>query len=191
MDRIVYTWENYVYLPIPKNVRTTYTNFFKENSWQEQEYYEVIKSNNNYYFAHIQDPETRYCKGVAQYIWLYKKQFLLEDDKIANVILNSFIDEHSMPISCLYPEIINKIDFIPLDNPNIPVNQLTNMFFKKNNIPFKIFPGKHLNKSSISQNELYKQIIDLRDKFEKQGFIDNTSYMAYDVKLYKNALRIK
>lgn len=169
------------YIPIHKNASTTYNQFFQKAGWERLD---GKMPNNITYFSHIQNPWVRYCKGLAQLAWNEHErnfEFVLRNKFFKTALFNP----HIMPISLMYPDMYNNIEFILLDGSENP-NDLTNNWLHNHNIEISIDPAKRSNAASNKKQSYQKQVMKwVNDKHPyKQQII---SLLETDLQLWRDA----
>jgi hypothetical protein len=190
--KIPLMYEDFVYIPILKNASTTYNHFFREMGWIEVTMHKILENKNLKLFSYIQNPDIRHTKAICQ--WLITNDGLDYLDnrkhrKLMCIVCSTILDTHSLPIAITHFDILDRINWIPLDFNLINSNELTNLFFKENNLDFKINDSynRHLGTEKI---EFYKKINKI-----KENFIDNTAkkhledLLHIDTKLWKNTIK--
>ncbi len=180
--------DNIVYLPAPKNCYTFFRDELFKHKWQEIAVEKGIGPETKL-FSHSRNPRERFIKGITQILYacyvpieganeenlekILEKDnpleyFALYNDKL----LTSFNDVHITPIVNYLDKYITRITFIPVDHPQYTCNELTNIYFKENNIDIKISElTRKANKSTKNKlrvYELVKQDIANREIFYKE-----------------------
>ena len=142
------------YIPIHKNASTTFNRAFQQAGWKriDSKMPDDIK-----YFSHIQNPWNRYCKGMAQLAWNENER------SFEHVLRNKFFktalfNPHIMPISLMYPDVCDKIEFILLDGLENP-NDLTTNWLQDNDIDVIVDPSKIRNVASKKKQAYQKQVL--------------------------------
>jgi hypothetical protein len=134
-----YSYDNFTWLPMPKNASTSFEYYFAENKWEASN--DVKYKNNTVFFAFIQDPYNRHTAGIVEDLGMAGKISLLDDNYIRTILSTGVIGKHSMPLNFIQElEIIEKIIWIPIDlaylHPKLEFSILLNQFFSENHLPF-------------------------------------------------------
>lgn len=172
----VYRYNNYVYLPVLKNASTTYTTFFQEAGWEETPLLSVKDNLELHFFGHIQNPDIRYIKGVVEYIQSNQINYRANKN-LAKLLFSGIYDFHTAPLSLMYTTLIYKTHWIPMDlvfnNKAISCNNLTNLYFKNNNLPFRIKDLHNLHISNSIQKQKQESVKKFREKHASKisGFL--------------------
>lgn len=190
---MLYRYKNYVYLRVLKNASVTYKMFFKNSGWEEisNSFLYEHDNANLILFGHIQNPDIRHTKGVAQSLFKTKCTKCLDIPNLAPLICSGMFDEHTYPISMIYPSHFHKTRWIPLDlefncNP-ISGNSLTNLFFLENNLPFKINDSDNLHISDIKKKKIQNKIHKIKQKSYEEFSKSLDNVYDTDFKLWKSA----
>ena len=206
----IYNKDNFVYFGIPKNGLISFTEFFKKNGWQYRhpktsEFKSLFdRSNlkNLVLFGSISNPHSRHIKGLTeQYLRVAKHNddafHLSNRDELNNTFkatnplvdffLSSTLDEHTLPITKMIPSVVDpyKVDWIPIDYPGHPSEELMNLFFKENNL--KLEMELNNRKHVSSKNAKYLQDLISRRMEGKKQYYDRfytNSILEDDLKLY-------
>lgn len=140
------------YFPVNKNASTTYGTFFKSSGWTsvsaEKKIFDEFAV-----FSHIQDPWTRYIKGICQlahYEYHKNYQGAIRDPKFAKYL----IDPHLLPISAL-TRYYQQIHFIPIDIGKNSI-ALTNDFLLTHGYD-NLLNQKHIRHQATDLKKIYYQ----------------------------------
>ena len=173
------------YVPVFKNGSTTFVNFFASKGWRFQDLDSC--SEDMILFGHIQDPHIRHTKGVIEFFLKFKVDIKTADNCMLLVAIGMF-DVHSYPISTLYPNHYQRIQWIPMGKGKFSCNQLTNVFFHRNGIDLKVPEDHVLHKSPQWLLDVQERIN--RIKVEHAGRYQEMVYyfMMEDLRLYSEAI---
>lgn len=176
-----------VYFPIYKNASTTYITFFIQlcKDWKRENVW------NNMYdtytlFAHIQNPEVRYRKGIAE---IAQSQEILD-----NVLLHMvYYDKHVTTLHDQFGEYTNNINFIPIDHGDADV--LTEKFLKTFGLHYnrEFARIKRLNVTT-RQKKVVQDIV--AEKFTRKHIFEHYKtlikpHLSKDISLWKKACSVE
>ena len=168
--------DNMVYLPVPKNASTMYVNLFLGNGWV-QDFIDEIDTTDKILFGHVQDPNVRHTKGLAEFFQISLVRELDISEKYYDILLSSVPDIHTYPISIIHRNYYEKAIWIPLDS-KINSNVLTTAFLQKNGINLKIPADMRKHKTFSDRfKTMVEQITEL-----KKG---NKVYMEFEERMLK------
>jgi hypothetical protein len=178
-------YKNLVYIPVSKNASTSFTFLFEKTLHWSRILTENIDWENDIVFAHIQNPYNRHIKGTFQFLQQNNLLNIIDDPKFAFLVSSACFDQHSYPLSYMFNNHVNQIQWIPLDHPAHSCNCLTVQFLKNNNflldetnIPFD-------NKSnSLILNKL-KDIYKSNDAFSRLFFLLDDDMIIYNQAIIK------
>ena len=174
-----------VYLPVPKNASTTYVGLLREQGWNDGEI-ENIDITDKILFGHIQDPQTRHTKGLAEFLFRSDIKKLDIDEKYHSILITSTPDVHTLPISVLYRNYYRKATWLPIDS-NINSNMITSVFLIKNDINLKIPLDFVKHKSSKEFKLMVEKINQIKkDNADYERFVNFT--LSEDIKLYMDSI---
>ena len=183
----VITSGKFTYCPVYKNGYTTFTQFFLSNGWTEVDLEDV--ADDSLLFGHIQDPDKRHTKGVAEYF--LTSGIVDIDDRYAPLVVGIF-DTHTVPITGLYPDHYDRIHWILMETViggrKFSCNELTNFFFHKNNIPLKVSDEDIKNNSDPDKIRLQETVRKLKEKHQKVFKELYSHLMMEDRRLYFQAM---
>lgn len=195
--------DNFVYLITPKNGSTTYGNFLAKHGWQ----YKMLSSanlslnlNECKIWGHITDPFERHTKGVVEYL-RDKPNLDLDNSIIAKLLISGIYDCHTYTVTMTYSPIMHlDITWIPLDYkitnyltyPHVEMDgdDLTNDFFKDNNLDLKISKQDHIWRLANDPKEIRKraQITKLKEIYSKEFLDLSGNILEHDVVLYNSTV---
>lgn len=140
-DYIFLRYQNHVYVYVFKNASSTYNSFLMQMGWKTITSRVVFRLKHKFkLFGHIQDPNTRHTKGIIEYMYANNLDQTEDWESLLKVVPED--DDLIVPISTVYRELIDLIHWIPLDleikKQKISSNDLTNMYFRDNDLPFVI-----------------------------------------------------
>ena len=188
-----FTKDKFCYIAIPKNAQTTYSSVFKDAGWTEHQDILTIEPtliNENYtIFSHIQYPRIRHTKGLAQYLFIHNLTSLLDyDANIQKLLVSAVFDVHTYSIHHLLSEsIIKKTQFLVMDG-DISCNEITNAYFKYNNIPIEVQSDFKMHCSDESMQKLQEKIEELKTKYFEEYNQLEFNFLWKDHLIYKNEL---
>lgn len=144
---------NLCYFPIQKNASTTFQTFFQSNGWQVVDKETAVKCQ---LFSHIQDPWTRYVKGMTELAYN-------QNERSFNSVKTTFwkdviLDPHITPIVSLTHGFTELIDFIPIDL-DISSTDLTNDYLAEHKCNLRI-TKKDNRYVSTSKKLVYKKQVE-------------------------------
>ena len=166
----------------------TYSTFLANNGWQEINLFDNNLDLTQYkLWGHITDPQIRHTRGIAQYLKI-NPEIDINEPTIARMLVSGVFDEHTYSLNMMLGSVFYfPIYWIPLDAqitkwnayPTEPTqlngDDLTNDFFKENNVDLIITIHDRLNTSSSSE-------LAIRQKIEDCKKIYHENYQ----KLFKN-----
>lgn len=200
-----YVKDNFVYLSIPKNGCTTFSQLCANNGWQLINITDTpIDLTNKVIWAHITDPEERYIKGIIQYLTL-NPDISIDDPTVGKMLISGVFDCHTYSISMLLGSNFNlPIHWIPLDvdfkdhrvrQVNKPIyngNSLTNIFFEEHSIDLQVTDQDKLNctlempaDDIAGQRALKEKVLALKQKYLKNYYQVLANFLWDDVLLYR------
>jgi hypothetical protein len=148
-------------------------------------------ADDSFLFGHIQDPDIRHTKGVAEYF--LTSGIVNIDDRYAPLVVGIF-DTHTVPISALYPEHYDRIHWILMETViggrKFTCNELTNFFFHKNNIPLKVSDKDIKNNSDPHKIKLQEIVHKLKERHQKVFKELCSHLMMEDHRLYIQAMSL-
>lgn len=135
----VYQYQNLVYVPVTKCAHTYYSHLFSELGWEKKSMCDV-DPDSVVMFGLLRHPFIRWVKGITEWLIVsYYDQESIKDFErvgtsnnfkieltafetdiqkinIKNMISDVIIgDAHSMPYTALFGDLINRINWIPMD----------------------------------------------------------------------------
>ena len=195
-------YKNFIYVPIPKNGSTTFTNFLADHGWKTIELLDFGDELSQYkLWGHITDPHTRHTRGIEEFLRDTNSD-AIDDPLIQKICAGSMLDIHSCSIWILTRDIAKyPIHWIPLDAEITKWNQypdpieilngndLTNDFFNENNIDLFITDkdNKHIT-SSRKYDGLRNMICEVKQKYVQESLHLAKWYLEPDLILYSSAL---
>lgn len=106
------------YFPIRKNASTTYAEFFAKHRWEPAE--GITEDLYDYvWFAHIQDPKTRYIKGIAQVLDDADLYPSIHQSPLNQYVIRIYHDPHVNAVSEQFGEKAQNINFLILDENSL------------------------------------------------------------------------
>jgi len=196
--------DNFVYIKCPKNGCSTYSALLIRAGWQKINLFENNLNFNDYIlWGHLTNPQARHTKGVSQYLKL-NPDININDPVVAKMLVSGVFDEHTYSISMMLgPLRFLPIYWIPLDvtikDYNHPEfaelqasyngDELTNNFFKENDINLSVSSADRRNVSGESEKNLQDQIDQCKLKYHNnyQQLIKN--FLEQDILLYNATVK--
>lgn len=159
-----YRYKQLVYIPIYKNAATSHELLFgKILNWSSF-LTEDINWDNDIVFAHISNPYTRHLRGTAQFLIQHKLESIIDDPRFEKLLSSGYFDHHSYPLSLMFGDKVNNINWIPLDHPTISGNTLTSSFLQEHGITISKDDIPIENQSSVDKKNMLNQIEQLAKK---------------------------
>ena len=191
-----YQFENLIYVPVLKCAHNYYTKFFRDRlGWKKVDLRNVDTASSNM-FGLIMHPFSRHLKGMTQWFWeAYEYSDSLDqlDSDLSKPhimkLLGSTIlgDSHVVPYSFVFGNLLNQINWIPIDNmsdEDIMKNVIS--FCEKHNC--KITPPTDIERSNTSSVQKLKLYNIIKSIFYNQK-IDNNEKIHILYYLYSEDLR--
>jgi len=147
-----------VYIPVLKNASSYYDWVFSQANWTEIQYKD-IHPDEDYLFGFISEPMTRYVKGVVQDMISHGSENIL-----CNMLGVKFwefapiLGIHSVPMTVIYPELYNKINWIPLDHRKINAKEVLQDILNTHGEQSVQLPQERMNSAAPWQKRLYDDI---------------------------------
>lgn len=200
----VYRFKNHVYLPTLKNANTFYKNCFISLNWKKVSFDSVKFDDNVNFFSYIQNPEVRHAKGVAEFLSLISVEYSdrfpklmqqMETHYLAEILSIGCYDNHSLPITFIWREVLDKIHWIPLDltinDQFFASEDLTRRYLAQNNIPFlDNFDNFYRNPSNATLKKWHGIIMKHKKNLASLDAVNNAvyTYLNDDVVLYHRVI---
>jgi hypothetical protein len=206
LNASVCVYRDLAYVPVPKCAYTYYTTLFTDLGWKKIPLKDVDKSTTKF-FGLTMHPLTRWLKGITQWLailyatndiviidnkWL-PESIQTDWEKLALDLETKFLkrlistvnvgDIHSMPYSVMFGDLLNKINWVPIDtlSDNEVKNSLMNFFTMHGyNISLPLNDTR-LHQSTQNQLELFRSI--------KNKYFNNQEQIYSFYKLYSNDLK--
>lgn len=165
----------------------SYTAFLEENGWVLTDLnYNNLDIDNTIFFGHVTEPNQRHTKGLAQYLINTNQVRLLDDNNVNRLLVSAVFDEHTYSISMMMPQLVNYVNWIPLDYSYRHFNgdALTNRFFKQHKLDLE-YNGQHrLNVADSVKKAMYDKINNLKQQYDwdYQKLVKN--FLEPDLKIY-------
>jgi hypothetical protein len=144
-------------------------------------------------WGHITDPNIRHTKGVEQYLRL-NPDIDIDNEQIAKLLTSVVVDVHTYSLHMIFQSIIGvyPIHWIPLDYIGAGQyksgDDLTNLFFKINNLPIKVDITDRLHVSETFNIELQEKISQLKLKYLANYHVLEHNFLKHDIMLYNKVL---
>jgi len=142
-----------VWTVVPKNMSTTMSHLVVANGWEQYTRFELVPKH-LYIFSIIQNPWTRFCKGMAENAWIANERSFEMVRKMPYYKM-AFMNPHLMPISAQYPEAIPYMNYVPMDAPGYPAIDILNALFEQHGSQMRI--SAHDNQHVSSTKKLAYQ----------------------------------
>lgn len=170
----VYRYKNHVYMPVLKNASSTYIKFFKNSGWETCKVKDIIDDSNLNLFGHIQNPDIRHTKGIAETLNLRNVTELLFLKKVATLLSSGIFDLHTFPLDFIYGDLVSKIHWIPMDlkikDKEIPSNYLTNLYFQDHSLPFRIPDSERQHVAKDEMKIIQNKVKEIKEKNSEQMY---------------------
>ena len=180
----------------------TYSTFLAKNGWQEINLFENNLDLSQYkLWGHITEPQTRHTRGLAQYL-KNNPDINIDDANIARILISGVFDEHTYSLHMMLGFIFHlPIYWIPLDAQITKWNQypvepiqlvgddLTNNFFKENNLNLKITIDDRMNVSGSNDFLIRQKIEEFKKLYNNNYQQLFKNFLEVDVLLYTNTLK--
>jgi hypothetical protein len=187
--------ENFLYISIPKNGSTTFSNLLLHNGWES---IELLDAELDWpvltIWGHLTDPLVRHTKGLVEYLRrnLPDDEIprYLSDDFLAKMLVTGMHDYHSMSVQMLLGSHINlPIHWIPLDLEinGKTGNDFTNDFFIKHGINLRVddLDIKFSAKNKVMIVMQFRETIEkLKLKFNEDYQRSVKLFFDFDINLY-------
>jgi hypothetical protein len=155
----------------------TYSTFLANHGWQEINLFDNTVDLDRYLlWGHLTEPHARHTKGVCQYLYQNPDIDYL-NPAIAKMLVSAVFDEHTYSLNMMLGKLFDMIYWIPLDATITKWNQypilpdklggddLTNYFFKENNIDLIITPDCRINVAKERDLQFRKIISDYKNLY--------------------------
>lgn len=145
-----------VWVYIPKNMSTTMGAVVNHYRWQRVDNIGLIPKT-CHVFSIIQNPWTRFCKGMAELAWtMDEKSFeRVRKDRFWRM---AFIDSHLMPISVQVPEALPYLNYVPMDAPTRTADDLLNELFVAHGSTTRVTVNLHQHVSQPRKVAYQKEV---------------------------------
>ena len=170
-----YRFNNIVYIPIAKNASSTFKYVFHEELGWAKTTCDQIDWLSDKVFGHYQHPYTRHTKGLAEAMYRYGFQDLVNDIRLRRLMATAVFDVHSYPIvPTLGGDWAYKIDWILMDHPcsnsvqSASVDTLTNKLLHYYGIEIDITHYKRKYTSSRQKLALERQLVKIREEWDME-----------------------
>ena len=195
-------YKNFIYIPIAKNGSTTFIDFLTAHGWELIELLDFNDDLSQYkLWGHITDPVARHTKGVVEFLTLFKRVDLLDDPLFQKLCAGTILDTHSCSIWITTKDFVQyPIHWIPLDAKitkweSFPIpakvlsgNDLTNDFFRENNLDLTITDSYIHNQTSDKTNRLREIVDQIKRNHPEDTLQCIKHYLEPDMILYSKTL---
>lgn len=178
-----------VYIPIAKNASSTFKYVFHEELGWEKTTCDLIDWDSDKVFGHFQHPYRRHVKGLAEAMYRYGFQDLVNDHRLRRLMATAVFDVHSYPIvPTLGQDWASNIDWIIMDHPcaatdyRAHVDYLTNKFLNHHGVKIDVTHHKRRYTSSKQKLALERQLVKIRDEWDMEDTL--THFYDRDVVLW-------
>ena len=192
--------DNFIYIKCPKNGCMTYSTLLKKHGWQEINFFENDLDYSKFVlWGHLTEPNVRHTNGLVQYLKL-NPDINIDDQTVAKMLISGVFDEHtyslnmmlgalfSLPIHWI-PLDVSIIDYRNVDNKVYNGDDLTNEFFKENNIDITISIKDRLNVSNSYDAMLKDQVREYKQVFDENYQKILKNFLEPDILLYTRTLK--
>ena len=199
MQGLIY--KNFIYLPIFKNGSTTFIDFLTGHGWERVELLDFNRNLSQYkLWGHITDPNARHTRGIEEFLRVNNRSDAISDPLIQKICASTMLDMHTCSIWISIREIAQyPIHWIPLDakivkwnqypepNKMLNGNDLTNDFFRENNLDLFITENDNKNVTRTSDG-LREAIEHIKQNYKQETHFCNKWYLEPDLILYSKTL---
>lgn len=126
------------------------------NGWQRITEVKLVPKS-CHIFCLIQNPWTRFCKGMAENAWIQNERNFSQVRK-GGYYKMSFINPHLLPISVQYAEAMPYMNYVPMDAPEHNVNDLLNKMFEEHGSSTRLEPHQNKHVSRVRKQEYQKEV---------------------------------
>jgi hypothetical protein len=202
MKALIY--KNFIYIPIYKNGSSTFRDFLVRHGWEQVQLLDFKNDLGQYkLWGHITDPVVRHTKGIVEFLTSSNRVDLLDDPLFQKLCALTILDHHTWSIWIMTKDIAQyPIHWIPLDAKitkwnQYPVpteilngNDLTNDFFRENNLDLVITDLDNVNqKSRRDEIVRLREIVDqIKSKHPEDNLRCMKNFLEPDLILYNNTL---
>ena len=192
--------DNFIYIKCPKNGCMTYSTLLKKHGWQEINFFENDLDYSKFVlWGHLTEPNVRHTNGLVQYLKL-NPDINIDDQTVAKMLISGVFDEHtyslnmmlgalfSLPIHWI-PLDVSIMDYRNVDNKVYNGDDLTNEFFKENNIDITISIKDRLNVSNSYDAMLKDQVREYKQVFDENYQKILKNFLEPDILLYTRTLK--
>ena len=190
-------YKNIVYTRTYKCASTYTYNLLKEMGFENTNIKNVNKSDK--IFTFIQDPYVRRVKGIAEAIFSSKYESkLAEQDFVTFIKDATVLDQHTIPYSAQYRDLMDRILFLQIDSEKIVLDNLLIKFFEAhchelNNIEFPRDMNKNIADDVAHYKGRIKKIKTRAYQFIKEYATNNELtdlVLADDYAIWTNAKKM-
>jgi hypothetical protein len=189
----VYQYDRLVFLPVPKCGYVYYRTLFSKLGWKKITF-DQVDFDQHIVFSSIMHPLSRYLKGLTEWVWinnLFPKSRTPDDQKyffklMSNVLLT---DNHTLPYTVVYKNVIDKINWIPSDNlTDNETKQVMMNLFKKYHYDISLpMDDPRSHESGPDKLKIYQIIEQIykSKKIEELNILHIYMMFANDLKFYR------
>lgn len=168
------------YFPIHKNASSTFTAFFDNTpGWQVKTKWDTAY-NGYTFFAHIQNPNTRFFKGLAEIIKANKLLPLLSNPNSQEAAFAIYNNKHTACTRDIFGIGNRCINFIPMSEPET-TKKITHNFLLKFDLDYpKLLTFKNQNVSTKKKAIVYDKLVEIYESNPKiKNVVANSVYPLY------------
>jgi hypothetical protein len=153
-----YRYKQLVYIPIYKNAATSHEVLFGKILNWETILTEHIDWSNNLVFSHISHPYHRHLRGTVEFLLKNNLTSVIGDPIFEKFLISGYFDQHTYPLTYMFGDKVNQINWLPIDHPTQFSNFITCAFLKKHGVDIDQDQIPHFNISDTSKKELLNRI---------------------------------
>jgi hypothetical protein len=178
--------KNLVYVGNFKVASSYFLYWLEKHGWKNIQISD-IDWHMDHVFSHIMDPIVRRHKGVAEFLDMFGlSDKLINDKSLLQFLQAPYLDCHSCPMSIMFKNKVDAIDWIPIDVESIDYYSLTERLLKKHDVEIK-FDHEKIHQSSQKKLHWYGIVEHhYKDNLQYSDLISCT--FSEDVALYNNVL---
>jgi hypothetical protein len=193
--------DHWVYIKCPKNGCMTFTTLLDKHGWETIDLFDrSLDLSKLVLWGHITDPHQRHTKGLVQYLQL-NPDIDYNDPKIQKLLVSAVFDEHTYSLSMMLSHIFYlPIEWIPLDAAVIRWNaypippeelhgdDLTNDWFREQNIDIQVSISDHLNISTDAVVATRDKINGFKEQYQNNYNALVKNFLEHDLRTYYETL---
>ncbi len=161
-----------VWAHVPKNMSTTMGNVVSTYRWERFEHFGLVPKH-LHVFCIIQNPWTRFSKGMAELAWT-KDERSFERARKDRFWRMAFFDSHLLPISVQIPEALPYLHYVPMDAPTRQADDLLNELFVAHGSSTRITANLHKHVSNERKRKYQVEVSAwLREKYPYRAQVNH------------------